>query len=60
MLQAIIVLELSSGHANKQTNQQTNKRDRKNYISDLVGGGKKSIQNAFASYITPFCERGRS
>ena len=51
MLQAIIVHELSSGHANKQTNQQTNKRDQKQYISDFVGGGKKSIGNAFASLL---------
>jgi hypothetical protein len=51
MLQAIIVLKLLSGHANKQTNQQTNKRDRKQYISDFVGGGKKPIRNAFASLL---------
>ena len=43
MLLAITVFELSSG----QTNRQTDKRDRKHYLSNFIGGGNKYLNNDF-------------
>ena len=45
MLLAITVVEISSGQTDKQTNRQTDKRDRKQYLSDFIGGGKKKERN---------------